>query len=71
MWWSQYKRTFLWTQLAVLLIAFQIHRLVHYQWNISGVFFVTMQLGAVLGAMWAVRLKRKLAATSSIDSRVR
>ena len=65
MWWSQYKRTFLLTQAVVLLLAIQIHRLVHYQWAISTVFVVTMQLGGLFGAMWASRLKRRLAPPSS------
>jgi len=65
MWWSQYKRTFLLTQAVVLLLAIQIHRLVHYQWAISTVFVVTMQLGGLFGAMWASRLKRRLGAPSS------
>lgn len=29
-------------------------------WQTTAVFFAVMQIGAVVGAMWASRLKRKL-----------
>jgi hypothetical protein len=56
---ERYKRTLLPTQLLIaavtVAILIQLHR-----WPAAAVFFATMQVGAVIGAMWAARLKRKI-----------
>jgi hypothetical protein len=55
---ERYKRTFVGTQ--TLIVAITIVILVKLQgWQVAAVFFGTMQLGAVLGAVWASQLKRK------------
>ena len=57
--WEQYRKTLIGTQLFILSIcALMVYRRV----PIGGVavFFVVMQLGAVIGARWAARLKRKI-----------
>jgi cyanate permease len=55
---ERYKRTFVGTQ--TLIAAVTIVLLVKLQgWQVAAVFFATMQLGAVLGAIWASQLKRK------------
>jgi hypothetical protein len=57
--WEQYKKTFLGMQTVMGFIAAGVllgtHRLFA-----AAVFFVVMQLGAVLGAMWGSRLKSRL-----------
>ncbi|HEY2747574.1 MAG TPA: hypothetical protein VGL86_23295 [Polyangia bacterium] len=44
-------------------MAFQIHRQVQQTWAVTAVFFLMMQLGALLGAVWAGRLRRRLVAS--------
>jgi uncharacterized membrane protein YqjE len=57
--WSQYKKTFTRIQAVILVVAiavvFATHRL-----SAAAVFFGVMQVGALLGAMWGVRLKSKV-----------
>lgn len=56
---ERYKRTFIGTQTIIAAVTLAI--LFKLQvWQVAAVFFATMQLGAVMGAMWAGRLKRKL-----------
>ncbi len=64
MWCAHYRKTFIWMQLLIILMAFQIHRFAHQIWSITAVFYVVMQLGALLGAIWASRLTRRLVAHS-------
>lgn len=56
---EHYKKTFVGTQILIGVVTFavilQSHRLVA-----ALAFFVTMQLGAVLGAVWAARLKERI-----------
>ena len=59
---DHYKRTF-WSMQAVIApvtaaVYFGMHRL----WFVTATFFVTMQVGSALGAVWASRLKRKFQA---------
>ena len=55
--WEHYKKTFLGMQIVMWLVAGLVLVWTHL-WIVSSVFLITMQIGAVLGAMWAVRLKR-------------
>jgi hypothetical protein len=57
---EQYKKTFKATQAIIAIITVFIFFQAHRMWFASMVFFLFMQVGAVLGAMWATRLKRKL-----------
>jgi hypothetical protein len=56
---EQYKKTMVGTQILIgvvtLAVLLRTHRLVA-----ALAFFATMQLGAVIGALWAVRLKSKI-----------
>jgi uncharacterized membrane protein YfcA len=56
---ERYKRTFIGTQTIIATVTLAILYKLQ-AWQVAMVFFATMQLGAVLGAMWAGRLKRKL-----------
>ena len=58
--WEQYKRTFGAIQVVIGMVTFGVvlwSRL----WALAGLFFVTMQVAAVIGAMWGHRLKGKAA----------
>ena len=62
--WEQYRKTLIATQLFILSIcALLIYN--HVAIASVAVFFVVMQLAAVVGARWAVRLKRKITESKS------
>lgn len=58
--WDHYKKTFKSMQaaiaLATIVIYFGLHRLP----AVTAAFFLMMQLGAVAGAAWGQRLRRKV-----------
>jgi len=56
---ERYKRTFVVTQALIAVVSAAIFYQTH-AWQAVALFFATMQLGAVFGAMWAARLKRKI-----------
>jgi uncharacterized membrane protein YfcA len=58
--WEQYKKTALLTQLFIFAMAITLYFTSGRRWFIALVTFLTMQIGAVFGAMWGARLKRKL-----------
>jgi hypothetical protein len=58
--WEQYKRTFGKTQMAIMLVTAATYLGLGHVASRSAVFFLMMQVGAVLGAAWGVRLKRKV-----------
>ena len=58
--WDYYKRTFAAVQLAALLVSYMVYRNTNHAVIPPIVFFLTMQLGAVFGAMWTNRLRRKM-----------
>ena len=59
---ERYRRTFFATQASIAAVTVavfvQSHRLAA-----AIAFFATMQLGAVVGALWAARLKRRIQRT--------
>lgn len=66
--WEQYRKTFWGMQAAIWFFALAVlvwTRL----WTSAATFFLTMQIGAVSGAMWGARLKavvrRRAASTGS------
>lgn len=69
--WQQYKKTLIPTQLAIIAACILLY------WKskmpLPGVlvFFVVMQTGALIGAMWAARLKRRAAPTNPLPLRHR
>ena len=58
--WSYYKRTFLAVQFATLLVSFMAYRTTKPLWVPTLLFFLSMQVSSVLGAMWANRLRKKM-----------
>ena len=58
--WEQYKKTFVLTQVLICLVTLAVYLGAHRLWVLAALYFFMMQVGAVLGAAWAVRLKRKV-----------
>ena len=58
--WEPYKGTFAKTQLVIGLITAGTYIYVGRVASRSIVFFLVMQVGAVLGALWGARLKKKV-----------
>jgi uncharacterized membrane protein YfcA len=61
--WKQYKKTFVGMQLVIWAITGGVLAWRHL-WDLAAMFFVTMQIGAVIGAMWGQRLKSKVLRSS-------
>jgi hypothetical protein len=58
--WEQYKRTFAKTQLVIMVVTAATYWGLGQVAERSAVFFLMMQIGALAGAAWGVRLKRKV-----------
>jgi hypothetical protein len=58
--WEHYKKTFGSMQFAITVACFSIYYGLGHRLAVTAVFFVMMQAGAVLGAAWAQRLRRKI-----------
>jgi uncharacterized protein involved in cysteine biosynthesis len=67
--WEQYKRTFWGMQIFICSVTVAIFIWAHLV-LLSAIFFLTMQLGALLGAVWAARLKNKLERAAASGPRV-
>ena len=61
--WAQYRKTLIPTQLIVITICLCMFFLFKAPWLSILAVFVAMQIGAIVGARWAMRLKRKIAAS--------
>ena len=55
--WAHYRKTFLGIQVVIALVTCFAVLATGYRIPVAAVFFTVMQFGAVLGAMWAVRIK--------------
>jgi hypothetical protein len=58
--WDYYKRTFAAVQLAALLGGYMVYTRTNHALLPPVVIFLSMQVSAVFGAMWANRLRRKI-----------
>jgi uncharacterized membrane protein YqjE len=58
--WTQYRTTFLRIQALILIVTCAAFVAAGYRLPAAAVFFAVMQLGAVLGAMWGVRIRGTL-----------
>jgi hypothetical protein len=58
--WEQYKRSFSRTQVVILIATIAIYMYLDHGVARTAVFFLMMELGAIAGAIWGVRLKRKV-----------
>jgi hypothetical protein len=59
--WAQYRKTFLGIQVVIAVVTCMALFATGDRVATAAVLFAVMQVCAVLGAMWAVRLKGKLA----------
>jgi uncharacterized membrane protein YfcA len=58
--WEHYKRNFGKTQAVIAIVTGATYVYLGQVAARSAVFFLVMQVGAVLGALWGTRLKRKV-----------
>jgi hypothetical protein len=63
--WDYYRRTLPAVQLVAVAISYMVYQSANRAWIPTMVFFFSMQVSAVLGAMWANRIRRKI---QSVDS---
>jgi uncharacterized membrane protein YfcA len=57
--WEQYKKTAFGMQVLIGLVTTAI-LLWRHAWDLAALFFITMQVGAFLGAIWGKRLRNKI-----------
>ena len=55
--WQHYRSTFTGMQIVIAVVAASIYLLFGHNWLMALTFFVVMQLSAVIGAVWATRLR--------------
>jgi len=55
--WEQYRKTAIGIQVVIAIVTISV-LIWSRNFGIGGLFFVTMQLSAVIGAGWATRLQR-------------
>ena len=59
---EQYKKTFVGTQMVIALLTIAVVARTHRSWLAAAAVFLVMQLGALAGALWASRLRRRMLA---------
>jgi len=59
--WEHYKKTFRSVQAAIAIATIGIYIGLHRMGFVTLVFFLMMQAGALVGAAWGQRLRRKMA----------
>jgi hypothetical protein len=57
--WEQYKKTFGSMQLFIAVVTVGLFFGLGHQWSLAVGFFLMMQTGAVFGAAWATRLRKR------------
>jgi hypothetical protein len=58
--WEYYKKTFVLVQIVALLSSYFVYSKTNHAWAPPIAIFISMQVSAVFGAMWANRLRRKV-----------
>ena len=58
--WEHYKRTAGKTQAVIAVVTAGTYLYLGHVAARSAIFFLVMQVGAVVGALWGIRLKRKV-----------
>jgi len=58
--WEQYKKTFLGVQVLILAVTAWVYLGIAHWWAPAAFIFMVMQVGGVLGAFWANRLRRRI-----------
>lgn len=58
--WQQYRKTALVMQISIVAICAGMAFYLHYPWPFVIVTFLVMQLAAIAGAWWGLRLRKKI-----------
>ncbi|HEX2971203.1 MAG TPA: hypothetical protein VHP11_02650 [Tepidisphaeraceae bacterium] len=58
--WQTYRQRFWWTQILILGVCAALKGYAGSPWTNVGVFFVVMQMSAVIGAWYGTRLARRI-----------
>ena len=58
--WAQYRKTLIPTQFILFTVCLCMLLFFKAPWQGTLAIFAAMQIGAILGARWAMRLKRKI-----------
>ena len=58
--WEHYQKTLKPVQATIATVTIAVYFGMHRMWFVTAVFFLMMQVGALLGALWAHRLRRKV-----------
>jgi Na+/melibiose symporter-like transporter len=66
--WQHYRKTFNGMQIVIAMVTVAIYFGMGRLPALAGLFFLTMQAGALIGAAWAARLKRRLSPESLLLS---
>jgi len=61
--WVQYRKTLIPTQIVVAIVCLCMLLLFNAPWQGVAAIFAAMQIGAILGARWGLRLKGKIEAS--------
>lgn len=56
--WNHYKRTFWRIQIPITLITIAVYFITHGNWRNAMLFWVVMQISALIGANWANRVSK-------------
>jgi hypothetical protein len=63
--WNYYKKTFLAVQIAIALVCWLTYRMASHDLGSAAIVFIVMQVSAVIGSLWANRLRRKMTCNAS------
>jgi hypothetical protein len=66
--WEQYKKT-VWSMQALIAAVTCGVLIYSHVIGLAALFFITMQIAAVAGAMWGVRLKQKVERVRNLPAR--
>jgi hypothetical protein len=65
--WNYNRKIFFPVQIATWVVSWLIYRNTNHLWTPTAVFFVSMEISAVFGSLWAKRLREDVqTATSSL-----
>jgi uncharacterized membrane protein len=58
--WEHYRKTFRSIQAAIAIVSIVVFFFLQRSWSITLGFFLIMQIGSLVGAVWATRLRHKI-----------
>ncbi len=66
--WEQYRRTFRSMQALIVVVTLVVMSWSR-SWTYAAAFFATMQVGALLGAMWGNQIKQRIRRPDELSAR--